>query len=132
MCASSLSSPLRRFIDSGVFNLSTRHAAKHDLTMDQALALAPTEIDGFDELFAKYVRLVTELGDKVWGYIEIDQGGKANKIKTRARLEELGLRPIPVYHPFNDGWDYFGEIAARMTASLRQPRQADTARPANG
>lgn len=116
------------FIDSGVFNLSTRHAAKHDLAMDQALALAPSEIDGFDELFAKYVRLVTELGDKVWGYIEIDQGGKANKIKTRARLEEKGLRPIPVYHPFNDGWDYFDEIAGKYDRiCFGNLVQADTA-----
>lgn len=101
------------FIDSGVFNLSTRHAAKHDLTMDQALSLAPADVDGFDDLFEKYVRLAAEFGEQVWGYIEIDQGGKANKIKTRTRLESLGLRPIPVYHPLNDGWDYFDELASQ-------------------
>lgn len=101
------------FIDSGVFNLATSHAAKHDLTMDQALSMAPAEVDGFKELFEKYVSLMRELGDKSWGYIEIDQGGRDNKIKTRAKLEGLGLRPIPVYHPFNDGWDYFDELASK-------------------
>ena len=28
-------------------------------------------------------------------------------------LEQMGLRPIPVYHPFNDGWDYFDYLAER-------------------
>lgn len=99
------------FIDSGVFALSTTHAKAHGLTMDQALSMPPEEVDGFDELFARYTELLAELGDRVWGYIEIDQGGRENKIRTRARLEALGLRPIPVYHPFNDGWDYFDHLA---------------------
>lgn len=99
------------FIDSGVFALSTEHAAAHGISMDQALGMAPERVDGFKELFDRYVALMTELGDKVWGYIEIDQGGRENKIRTRARLEAMGLRPIPVYHPFNDGWDYFDELA---------------------
>lgn len=101
------------FIDSGAFNLSTRHAAKHEITMNEALSLAPHEVDGFDDLFAKYVRLMADFGDKCWGYIEIDQGGRDNKIKTRAKLEGMGLRPIPVYHPFNDGWGYFDELASK-------------------
>ena len=99
------------FIDSGVFALSTDHAKRHGITMDQALSMAPDQVDGFNELFERYVALMQEVGDKVWGYIEIDQGGRENKIKTRARLEALGLRPVPVYHPFNDGWDYFDYLA---------------------
>lgn len=101
------------FIDSGVFNLSTRHAAAHDLTMNEALSLAPEEVDGFQDLFDRYISLIQRMGDDVWGYIEIDQGGRENKIKTRAKLEGMGLRPIPVYHPFNDGWDYFDYLASR-------------------
>jgi hypothetical protein len=100
-------------VDSGVYWLSTQHAKAHDLTMDQALGLAPAKVDGFEELFTRYVSLVTELGDLCWGYIEIDQGGRENKIKTRAKLEDMGLRPIPVYHPINDGWDYFDYLAQR-------------------
>jgi hypothetical protein len=99
------------FLDSGVFNLANSHAKAHDMRMDVALGLAPEEIDGFDELFDRYVALAREFGDRVWGYIEIDQGGMQNKVRTRARLEALGLRPIPVYHPLNDGWDYFDELA---------------------
>ncbi len=100
-------------IDSGIFWLSTQHAKAHGISMDEALALAPDEIDGFAELEAKYLRLIGQFGSKAWGYIEIDQGGRDNKIKTRARLEAMGLRPIPVYHPFNDGWDYFDHLAKR-------------------
>lgn len=101
------------FLDSGVYNLTNAHAAKHGLTMDEALTYAPDKIDGFDELFEKYCGLIRKYGTKLWGYSEIDQGGRENKIKTRARLEKLGHFPIPVYHPFNDGWDYFDYLAER-------------------
>jgi hypothetical protein len=103
----------RVFLDSGVFNLAMTFAKKHHVSHDVALSTAPDEIDGFKELFEKYVDLVRTYGDKLWGYIEIDQGGRDNKIKTRAKLEALGLRPIPVYHPLSDGWDYFDYLAER-------------------
>lgn len=102
----------RVFIDSGVFNLANSHARAHDIRMDQALQLAPADIDGFDQLFERYVTLMQAFGADTWGYVEMDQGGRDNKIKTRKRLEDLGLRPIPVYHPLNDGWDYFDELAS--------------------
>lgn len=101
------------FIDSGIFWLTNEHARAHNVSMDRALALAPEEIDGFDALWNRYIEIVRRLGDKAWGYIELDQGGIDNKIRTRAKLEALGLRPIPVYHPLNDGWDYFDELCTR-------------------
>jgi hypothetical protein len=81
--------------------------------MDEALAAPPEQLDGFDALFDIYVRTVQEYEQDLWGYIELDQGGAVNKRKTRARLEKLGLRPIPVYHPLNDGWDYFDELCTQ-------------------
>lgn len=99
-------------LDSGIFNLAMTHARAHGVTHDAALNLAPSEVDGFGNLIERYLSLVTELADHLWGYIELDQGGRANKIKTRAELEGVGLRPIPVYHPFGDGWDYFDELAS--------------------
>lgn len=101
------------FIDSGVFNLANGHAETHNMRMDEALSLAPEDLDGFDALFNRYVALAQRWGDRAWGMVEIDQGGRENKIRTRARLEALGLRVMPVYHPFNDGWDYFDELASR-------------------
>ena len=98
-------------VDSGVFWLTNEHKRAHNMTMDAALALAPEEIDGFDWLWGQYIRIVKRLGDKAWGYIELDQGGMVNKRKTRSKLHDLGLNPIPVYHPLNDGWDYFDELA---------------------
>ncbi len=103
---------IRLFIDSGVFSLANGHAVAHNISMDEALALAPTEIDGFAALYDKYCSVIEALGNHVWGYIEIDQGGRENKKVTRAKLEAKGFRPIPVYHPFNDGWDYFDELAS--------------------
>lgn len=101
------------FIDSGVFNLAMEHVRKHNVTHNVALALAPNKIDGFNDLFERYVEIVRKFEQDAWGYIEIDQGGRENKIKTRAKLEAMGLRPIPVYHPFSDGWDYFDYLAER-------------------
>lgn len=107
-----LSQGHRVFLDSGIFNLTNEHMRAHPgMTMDEALALAPNQIDGFEELLARYVEAVKQYGDRVWGYIELDQGGRENKIKTRAKLEKMGMRPIPVYHPINDGWDYFDKLA---------------------
>ena len=100
-------------VDSGVFELSNRHAEAHGLSMDQALSLAPDKVDGFKDLFERYVTIAKKWADKAWGFIEIDQGGRDNKIKTRAKLEAIGLRPIPVYHPMNDGLDYFDYLAKR-------------------
>ncbi len=98
-------------LDSGIFALTNEHKRAHDITMNEALSLAPDEIDGFDELWDAYLGCVARFGDRLWGYIELDQGGKTNKRITRQRLNDLGLRPMPVYHPLNDGWDYFDELA---------------------
>jgi hypothetical protein len=99
-------------IDSGVYALTSAHRRAHDMTMPEALALPPEAIDGFDELLRQYVQVVRQLGDRCWGYVELDQGGRDGKRATRARLEALGLRPIPVWHPLNDGAAYFDELAS--------------------
>lgn len=99
-------------LDSGIFNLNNSHAKRHGISMDQALTLAPEEIDGFAELRSRYVRAVTKLHRNLWGFVEMDQGGMIHKRRIRRELEdELGMSPIPVYHPFNDGWDYYDELA---------------------
>jgi hypothetical protein len=98
-------------LDSGVYWLATQHAERNGLSMNEALSLAPDKVDGFDKLFSSYVDIVRRYEGSWWGYIELDQGGLENKRKTRRRLEAMGLAPIPVYHPINDGWDYFDELA---------------------
>lgn len=98
-------------IDSGCFSLANLYAVDHDINVIEALAMAPDQLPGFDALFTKYVDVVRRYGARAWGYVEIDIGGRENKIRTRARLEALGLTPIPVYHPFADGWDYFDQLA---------------------
>ena len=100
-------------LDSGIFNLTNQHARAHNCTMDEALAIPPQGIDGFQKLYDRYVELVKRYEKRLWGYIELDQGGRACKIETRKGLEKIGLRPMPVYHPLNDGWDYFDELAKR-------------------
>jgi hypothetical protein len=100
------------FLDSGVFNLASEWARAKGITMDEALSTPPDQVEGFAELLDKYVRVVQRLEPMLWGYIEVDQGGRENKIRTRARLESMGLKPIPVYHPKNDGWEYFDELAS--------------------
>ncbi len=103
----------RVLLDSGVFSFASAHARRHGISHDEALSLAPNQIDNFDVLLDRYTYLTRRFGDGLWGYIEIDFGGMENKIKTRAMLEGMGLRPIPVYHPLIDGWDYFNYLASR-------------------
>lgn len=97
-------------LDSGVFWLANSHAKRHGIPMDQALSLPPEALDDWATLYAQYCRLVAKYGAVVWGYTELDQGGRDQKVRTRAGLEAQGLAPIPVYHPLNDGWDYFDEL----------------------
>lgn len=99
-------------LDSGIFWLTNEHKRAHGISMNEALALPPSEIDGFDDLLAKYLQIVDRLGDKLWGVIELDQGGRDCKRETRAMLHEKGIFPMPVYHPLNDGWEYFDELAS--------------------
>jgi hypothetical protein len=106
-------SGLRVFLDSGIFNLTNEHARAHLMTMDEALKVHPTQLDGYARLYANYVRITKALGDRLWGYTELDAGGVAVKRETRKALEAEGLRPIPVFHALNDGWDYFHELAER-------------------
>lgn len=101
----------RIFLDSGIYWLTNRYARAEGLTMDQVLKLAPADVPGFDELLTRYIEIVKAWEDRLWGYVELDQGGMENKRKTRAMLHAEGLRPIPVYHPLLDGWDYFDELA---------------------
>jgi hypothetical protein len=42
--------------------------------------------------------LATTYEERLWGYIELDKGGRENKLRTRTRLHNHGLNPIPVYH----------------------------------
>jgi len=98
-------------IDSGIFNLTMEHVRRTGMSHAQALSLEPDKINGFDALWNKYTAVVKALGDRCWGYIELDQGGRESKTKIRTRLESMGLKPIPVYHPFADGWDYFDYLA---------------------
>ena len=121
-------------IDSGVYALAMNHAKDHGLSHNEALGLAPEKVDGFAHLFELYVSVMKRFGAGSWGYIEIHQGGRENKIKTRAKLERLGLRPIPVYHPLNDGWEYFDYLAERYQPHLfrqRGPGRPDNAQAAD-
>ena len=101
------------FLDSGVYSIAMEHAKKHNLSHNDALKVPLDELEKFSWLYDFYCNFVALCGDELWGYVEIDLGGKEQKRKTRAKLEGEGLRPIPVYHPLNDGWEYFDELASQ-------------------
>lgn len=99
-------------LDSGIFNLAMNHVRVHGTSHDAALRMAPEEIDGFDRLWDRYAHVVSRYADRLWGIVELDQGGAENKPRIRARIEaELGVVPMPVYHPLLDGWDYYDTLA---------------------
>ena len=99
-------------LDSGIYNLAMDHARKHNTSMDHALKLHPTEVDGFDKLRDRYYELATVFSSLLWGIIELDLGGPGVKPETRSMIErDTGIIPMPVYHPFTDGWDYYDGLA---------------------
>ncbi len=99
-------------LDSGVFNLTMEHKKRvPGMTMDQALTVPPDLMHGFLDLWRRYTEIADRFGDRLWGYVEVDQGGAEHKRRLREQLQDRGLRPIPVFHPMLDGWDYFDELA---------------------
>lgn len=103
----------RVLLDSGIFALTMGYARRRGIHLFQALTLAPEEVAGFGELWDRYCELVTRYADRLWGVIELDQGGAEHKPRTRERItRETGVVPIPVYHPLGDGWDYYDTLAA--------------------
>jgi hypothetical protein len=99
------------FLDSGIYGLASAHCRAHKVPHNLALTLQPEQVDGWDEHLEKYLRICRAWEDKLWGYVELDLGGRDTKRRTRKMLEAQGLRPVPVYHPLSDGWDYFDELA---------------------
>lgn len=100
-------------LDSGVFALASNYARSHGVSMGQAFATPPEEMDGWNELYDRWCTIASRYADRLWGVIELDQGGKDAARATREQVKrDTGIIPIPVYHPFTDGWDYYDEIAA--------------------
>jgi hypothetical protein len=98
-------------LDSGIYNLAMQHARKHSVHMDVALSLAPAQIDGFSQLRDLYYAVATKYADRLWGVIEMDQGGAAHKPTTRAMIErDTGIVPMPVWHPLLDGRAYYDTL----------------------
>jgi hypothetical protein len=98
-------------LDSGAYRTAVENAKAKGLSHDEGLKVPLREIAGFENLMTRYVRLCKKWRKKLWGYIEMDLGGVEQKRETRSELVGMGLSPIPVYHPLNDGWDYFDELA---------------------
>lgn len=97
-------------IDSGVHELAAREHRRTGDSFATIFSRDPFEIEGFNAWIEKYTVIMNELKDVVWGYIEIDLGGPVGKRKIRAMLEDSGLRPIPVYHPLIDNYEYLDEL----------------------
>jgi len=101
------------FCDSGVYSFAMEIARAKGCNLYEVFRLPPDDLPGFNDLVEKYCKIIGDVGEKLWGYVEIDLGGVEGKRRIRAELERRGLRPIPVYHPVNDGWDYFDELASQ-------------------
>lgn len=108
-----LDAGVRVFFDSGIFSLASAHARTTGITLLEAWATPAEQVPGFPELWDRYVRLCKKYEDRLWGYAELDLGGTEGKRQLRAATEAEGLRPIPIYHPLQDGWDYYDELAGQ-------------------
>jgi hypothetical protein len=94
------------FVDSGVFGLAMDYAKETGISHNVALRTPIKQIPGWAAFRDMYVDTIRHVHDRVWGYVELDLGGTAQKIETRTWLESIGLAPIPVWHPLGDGLEY--------------------------
>jgi hypothetical protein len=101
------------FIDSGVFSLANAEAKRRNASFEEGLTLKLSDIETGEEYLAAYMAMCQQIKDHVWGFVEVDLGGRDEKIKTRERFHEAGLYPIPVYHPLLDGTDYLDYLCDR-------------------
>jgi hypothetical protein len=99
------------FLDSGIFAINAAYRREHP-EVPETFVIPPHEMPGFQELRDVYVEVIRKYESRLWGYVELDQGGEPWKPKTRAALEKEGLRPIPVYHPMVDSREYFDKLAS--------------------
>lgn len=100
------------FLDSGIYAINAAYMREHP-EEKLSMRIPPDEMPGFHELRAKYVETVKRYEDRLWGYVELDQGGYLYKPTTRAALEAEGVRPIPVFHPMIDPPEYFDFLASQ-------------------
>jgi len=94
------------FLDSGVFGMAMEYAKKYNISHNVALTTPLDAIPTWPAFRDRYIAMMRHVQDSVWGYVELDLGGTQQKIQTRTWLESIGLKPIPVWHPLNDGLDY--------------------------
>jgi hypothetical protein len=102
-------------LDSGVYGFVNDYIRKHDTDepFGEVRKKSPSTFADFEALVRKYVQFVQYFENDLWGYVEIDIGSPAEKTATRKLLEGYGLKPIPVYHPAVDDYDYFDYLAER-------------------
>jgi hypothetical protein len=101
----------RFLIDSGTFALVSRVSRETGKSHSELFKQRAEDIPGFDSLWDNYIKYISALEDGgVWGYIELDFGGAEGKTILRKKLEDEGLRPIPVYHPLADPPEYFDTL----------------------
>lgn len=93
-------------LDSGIFGLAMDYAKESGLSHNLALTTPLKSIPKWPQFRDLYIDMMRHVKDTVWGYVELDLGGTAQKIETRTWLESIGLAPIPVWHPLGDGLDY--------------------------
>ena len=101
---------VRVFLDSGIFTLCADYARKNGLQLEEVFGYQPEQVDGYEKLKSRYIDLIRKYGDRLWGYVELDMGGTETKIRVRSELEAIGIRPIPVFHPMHDSWDYYERL----------------------
>lgn len=97
-------------LDSGIHTLGEANVKAKGISRQEALAIPPDECPGWAGMSEAYLSLLRLVGDKVWGYVESDQGGATWKREIRKRYHDAGFSPIPVYHPMVDPYEYFDEL----------------------
>lgn len=101
----------RILIDSGthsIYMAMVRNDERNLYAIDRSF-----DIDDpvFADYFSRYCDFAKTYEPYLWGYIELDLGNQDQKTILRQRMQDRGLKPIPVYHPLSDDLDYLDDLA---------------------
>lgn len=99
------------FLDSGTYDMAIKQSKLNGTALQDTFKQDPQTFKNFEKVFDNYVKTVKKYETQLWGYIEIDLGNIEHKQSTRARLENCGLSPIPVYNVHNDPVWYLEKLA---------------------
>jgi hypothetical protein len=107
-------------LDSGWDGLVAAHAKAHKMPLEDAAALSPLALDGWDAFWHHYREVATRLAPTVWGYLDVPCHEWDRRVGLRRSLQDAvscaSNPPMPSYLPLVDGSEPFEHWTASIAA----------------